>query len=242
MECRFEKETVIPLSLCDDTGRLSVQGVFSVFMDLAAEHAELIELGADKLAEKGVFWLTVRTKIHITERPKMMAKVRGCTWPEAPGRVRCNRFYALCDDNVTYAEGVTEWALIDVNSGKLCKASDIYIPGTVFSQEKPDVAPFDKIPDSFDEAQKIDEYRIRSSDIDLGHHMNNSAYVRALLGAVSCKELGERNILGAEVVFKQPCYEGDVLSIYRRDTDSGFDMAMAAPDGRMAILARFAAK
>ena len=88
MECRFEKQTVIPLSLCDSRGRLSVHSVFGIFMDLAAEHAELIGLGADSMAERNMFWLTVRTKIRISKLPKMMTPVIGCTCPESPGRER----------------------------------------------------------------------------------------------------------------------------------------------------------
>ena len=242
MECRFEKETVIPLSLCDISGRLSVHNVFGMFMDLAAEHAEIIGLGADRMAERNMFWLTVRTKIRVSHLPKMMTSVTGCTWPETPGRVRCNRHYTLkCAEQIC-AEGVTEWAIIDTNNGKLCKASDIYIDGTVFSDKKTDVEPFEKIPDDFSAADVIGTYRISSSDIDLGRHMNNAAYVRALLGAISCNELETLNITDAEVVFKHPCYEGDVLSICRRNSDTGFDMAMLLPDGTAAVVARFKTK
>ena len=239
MECRFEKETVIPLSLCDISGRLSVHNVFGMFMDLAAEHAEIIGLGADRMAERNMFWLTFRTKIRVSHLPKMMTSVTGCTWPETPGRVRCNRHYTLkCAEQIC-AEGVTEWAIIDTNNGKLCKASDIYIDGTVFSDKKTDVEPFEKIPDDFSGADVIGTYRISSSDIDLGRHMNNAAYVRALLGAISCTELETLNITDAEVVFKHPCYEGDLLSICRRSFDGGFDMAMLLPDGTAAAVARF---
>ena len=242
MECRFEKQTVIPLSLCDSRGRLSVHSVFGIFMDLAAEHAELIGLGADSMAERNMFWLTVRTKIRISKLPKMMTPVIGCTWPESPGRVRCNRHYTLrCAEQIC-AEGVTEWAIIDTNNGKLCKASEIYIDGTVFSDKKADVEPFEKIPDDFSAADDVGTHRISSSDIDLGRHMNNSAYVRALLGAVSCNELETLNITDAEVVFRHPCYEGDVLSIRRRSFDGGFDMAMLLPDGTAAVVARFKTK
>ena len=55
----------------------------------------------------------------IIDAPSMMSRVMASTWPEAPGRVRCNRYYSLKDQDRVYAEGVTEWAVIDVNSGKL---------------------------------------------------------------------------------------------------------------------------
>ncbi|MBQ2865876.1 MAG: hypothetical protein IJE90_05095 [Clostridia bacterium] len=242
MECIFEKETVIPLSLCDNCGRLSVHNVFTVFMDLAAEHAELIEVGADRLAQRGMFWLTVRTKVHINSRPLMMSRVQAETWPEAPGRIRCNRHYSLRDAEQVYAEGVTEWAVIDVNTGKLCKASDIYRADTVYSQRKAEVKPFEKISEDFESARYLGSHTVNSADIDLGQHMNNAAYVRAMMGFIPCRELEELDITDAEVVFRAPCYEGNELSVYRRDFDGGFDLGMLLPDGKAVCLARFTAK
>ena len=242
MECRFEKNIRIPLSWCDNRGGMSVNSIFTLFMDMAAEHAEDIELGAEKMAERGMFWLTAKTKIHINRRPKMMETATAATWPEAPGRIRCNRFYELYTGETVLAEGITEWAIIDVNTGKLCRASDIYMQGTCFSEKKANVEPFEKIPEDFSGGEILGTYRIRSTDIDLGQHMNNAAYVRAMMGVLSCAELENTNVTDAEVVFKTPCYEGNELTIYRRPTENGFDIGMLLHDGRTAAAARFKTK
>ena len=45
MENRYRGQWIVPLSHCDETGRLSVQGALGEFMDIAALHAEQIGVG-----------------------------------------------------------------------------------------------------------------------------------------------------------------------------------------------------
>ena len=49
--------------MCDNTGGIGIPAIFSLFMDLATEHGAMIKMGAEDLAEKGLFWLTVKTKV-----------------------------------------------------------------------------------------------------------------------------------------------------------------------------------
>ena len=67
----YQKNLIISPSNADLTGKLSYPAAFSIFMDLAAEHAELLGLGSAAMAEKNRFWLTVKTKILFYSRPGM---------------------------------------------------------------------------------------------------------------------------------------------------------------------------
>jgi len=62
MECKLEKQVSVALSMCDNTGKLAIPHIFSLFMDLAAEHGDTIGVGMDVLSQKGLFWLTVKPK------------------------------------------------------------------------------------------------------------------------------------------------------------------------------------
>jgi acyl-ACP thioesterase len=219
MKCKMDKEITVLPSLCDNTAKLSVPSIVSLFMDLASEHAPKIGLGADVLAEKDMFWITVRTKISIIERPTMPDTVLASTWPEAPGRIRCNRYYKLSSDNKDLALGKTEWAIIDKNSGRPVRISDIYPEGIEHIEDNLSLEAFSKISEDISTCEKIYSYHIRSTDIDLAQHMNNAAYIRALFGALSSEELEEMNIKGLEVNFRTPCYEGERLDIYKRDKE-----------------------
>lgn len=239
MKCQLQKPYTVLTSVCDHNARLSIPAIFSLFMDLASEHAAAIGLGADKLSEKGMFWLTVRTKLQIGTRPHLTQTVDAITWPEAPGRARCNRYYTLTDPNGDLlVSGKTEWAIIEVESGKLCRIADIYpsdldhLPDTVCDE------PFARIPEDFSDAEVIGSYTVRSTDIDLGQHMNNAAYPRALFGLFSCAETDAMNIREIEVTFRTPCFEGETLTVCRRAVDGATEYGMIRPDGKAAALFR----
>ncbi len=97
---------------------------------------------------------------------------------------------------------------------------------------------FVRIKDRFSEADKYAEYTVRSTDIDIGHHMNNAKYVQALLGTFSNKELREMQPKSFDVIFRNSVYEGDVLNFYKQPgIDGGFDIRVArASDDMTALL------
>ena len=71
--------------------------------------------------------------------------------------------------------------------------------------------------------------------------MNNAAYVRALLGALSTEELKTLHTGRMDVIFRSPCFEGETLSLERRKSESGLDLRFVK-DGGTALLARIESK
>ena len=236
MNMKLDKSVVIPISLCDRDGKLSYPAHFSVFMDMASEHGPQIGLGLDDPAMKDLFWLTVKTKIRVYDRPNMLRQVNVSTWPEKPGRVRTNRLYTIKDGDNLLAEGKTEWALINTVTGKLVRFDSVYPKDLVHIDAPVSVSPFSKISEDFDEDQCIGSYTVCATDIDIGQHMNNAAYLRALFGMLTNDLLKGRDIFEMEAVFKTPCYEGEVLKVYCRE-EGGMQLAMKKPDGTTALVA-----
>lgn len=238
MKSVFSKDLTVLTSACDDRGILSVPAVFALFMDAATEHADRLGVGFPVLAARDLFWLTVKTRIRFFRRPAMMEHVTVTTWPEAPGKLRCDRDYRLTAGEEILAEGKTEWAVWEVKTGRLHPAADVFPPDLV--SDRPPVwdDPFARIDEDFSRAEDLGEYTVRSTDVDLGGHMNNAAYVRALAGAFSCKAWNALQIREMDVVFRHPCFEGERLGIRMRRTDAETDLAMVRCDGAIALLAR----
>ncbi|MBQ5312478.1 MAG: PspC domain-containing protein [Oscillospiraceae bacterium] len=57
MQNRLERQIRIPLSTADNTNRIGIVGIFNTFMDLATEHGDMLGVGMDKLADKGLIWV-----------------------------------------------------------------------------------------------------------------------------------------------------------------------------------------
>ena len=239
MNSKFSAKTLIFPSSCDRTGKLSIPAVFSLFMDVAATHAERIGCGADALAEKDIFWITTKTKVLLHRMPSMMEEVTVETWPEKPGRIRCNRYYLLKKGDEILAEGVSEWAIINRTSGKLVAPIGVYDESFEFLSDTVCDASFEKIGEDFEDCRLIEDYTVRSTDIDLGRHMNNAAYVRALFGAVSCDEIERAAINEVQIVFKSQSFEGEKLTICGRKTDIGAELGILHADGRVAAAVKF---
>lgn len=238
MKNKMQRELFVPLSHCDNTSRLSVPFMFNMFMDIATDHANELHLSSKDLGED-MFWLATRTKIIVNRRPQMSEKVTLCTWPQKAVRVRANRHYTISDSNGVAVLGKTEWAVINTATGKLQRLNDIYGEDFEFCEDVSCEESFARISDNFDDAEVFAQYKICSNDIDVGQHMNNAAYIRALFSLFSCEELSVSNVKEIDITYKNQSYEGETLTVKVRKTDDGaFEYGMIKPDNTVAAVVR----
>lgn len=233
----YERPLTILPSMCDATAKLGVPNAFALFMDLATEHAETLGIGMNGLMKQGLFWLTVRTRIRFIDRPALTETVTLRTWPEKPERSRCNRDYAILRGDRIIVAGKTEWMIMNLKTNRLHPVDGVFPADLEILEDKVLPEPFARMTDDFDGADSLGSYTVRSTDIDLGGHMNNAAYVRAIAGAFSSKEWQAMDIREMEVAFRSPCFEGDTLEIQRRANDAGTDVRLSR-DGKTIVLAR----
>lgn len=231
--------SVLP-SNCDFQRRLGIYETFRIFMDIANEHEKRLSAGQTALMDKGLFWLTVKTRIKFNRRPFMDSVMKAETWPYKVGSFLSDRCYRLSDENGIIAEGITQWAILDIKDGNLSCISDMFADRMELSEDRLSFSDFPRINvcKNMDNVKKT--YTVSSSDIDMGLHMNNTAYIRAMLGLFSVKELKEMEIKDVTVIFKKSAHEGDVLSMPVVRTDSIIDTGLYFSDGSPAVLARIA--
>ena len=225
-----ESELMIPMSSCDAAGRLSVHDTFGMFMDAAAVHAQELGVGIQDLLRRDLFWLTVKTRVVFHERPGRGETVTLRTWPEPPGHIRANRSYELRRGEKLLISGKTEWAVMNTKTGAVVPMEGVYPVRIAFPEQSACPEAFARIAGGMEGEPPYDEYRVRSTDIDIGGHMNNTAYVRMLMGSFTGAELRAMHIRSVDVVFREPCYEQDRLLLRRRQTDNGLDITAARGD------------
>ena len=225
-------------SQTDFVNRLGYYETFRMFMDLANSHAEKLGIDQFTLMNRNLFWLTVKTRIRFYRRPLMSDTVEGQTWPLKPGSLRTDRCYRLCDSQGPLAEGRTEWAIMDLSKGRLANLTEIFPQDLVFNEESFPIEDFPRIVPADGSYEIKGTYMVTSSDIDMGQHMNNAAYVRALIGMFSVQELKDMDIKEITVVFKTSAHEGDVLSMPFRRTGNTMETGLYFQDGKPSLLAQ----
>lgn len=224
---KYEMQRQIGPSICDASGKLSHAEAFGLFMDIASFHAEQIGVGLGAMAQKNLFWLTVKTQVNFIRRPQMLQDVTLETWPEQPDKMRGNRSYIMrCGEDVILT-GKTEWAVINTATHKLVPLEGIYPAELCFENGTAAPEPFARITDHFEGIEPYAEYQVRSTDIDVGGHMNNTAYVRMIMGSLSNEERKALPIRRMDVIFRASCYEGDALSFRRKETEDGLDIRVS---------------
>ena len=125
-----------------------------------------------------------------------------------------------------------------MNSGRLANLKELFPKELVFNEEPFSIEDFPRIMPYDDSFVLKDTYKVLSSDIDMGQHMNNVAYVRALMGMFSVEELKDMDIREITVIFKTSAHENDVLSMMYKKDGNILDCGFYFEDGKPSLLAK----
>lgn len=232
----FVREFSVQSSQVDAQGRMSIAGMFDLFMDMASSHAELLDVGFDAMHGRRAYWVAVRTRLCMHGRPRLQERVTARTWPGKPGAVKCDRFYTIARDGAVLAEGRTEWVGQNIDTGRVMKVGDFGYP--LAMEHRPERVcdgPFTRFREQPAPENLCMTYTVGSRDIDMGRHMNNVAYIRMLLGSFTVAELEAMDAAEAEVSYAMACREGETLSVYRRQDEEGWHFLVQKPDGTAAV-------
>ena len=224
MQQVYEERFVIGPSSCDAERLLSHHAAFNLLQDVATNHATQLGIGLNDLEKRSLYWLIVRIKMVFEQRPMIGDEVVLRTWPEKPGKLRCNRSFLLLRDGEILLRVHTEWAVFNAAAGRVEPCANIFPPQLPYDLPAACADPYARIPESFGDVEPFAEYTVTSSDIDLLGHMNNAAYPRALFGCFSVAERKATDLKCVDLVFRSPCYEGDRLVFRKREHEGGLDV------------------
>ena len=238
MSNKLVKNVKVAVSQSDSSGFMSVPGVFTLFMDMASEHGNLLDMGMDALAKKGLIWLVSKTKLKIHAKPAMFSDITASTWPGEAARIRSNRYYKMEQDGNLIMEAKNEWAIFRPATGKLEKMSEIY-PDDL--QICPDVVcedAFLKLKDDYDDCIENYSYTVLSTDLDTSCHMNNVNYIRVVFGVFTSRQLAQMDISDVDIAYKNQCYEGEQLTLKKKNVEDGYEIGVFKADGTAGALVK----
>ncbi len=210
--------------------------ILGIFLTLATEHGTELNVGMKNLAERGCMWIVSKTKLHFNSLTKNGCEVTATTWPTAPGRIRCNRYYTLSDEKGIIAEGKSEWAILETATGRPKKLDSLYPNEVELLTDVVCDEPFLRLNGDFSDTESFKEYVVSSDDIDANNHMNNVAYVRAVLQHFPTELINDKKVTDLEIQYKAQCYEGEKLLFKSIEADKGYEIGIIKEDGTTAVV------
>ena len=219
MDNLFSIESTVKPSMCDFSGRLGEANILDTFMDIAALHAEKLGCGQGSMIMDGKFWLTLKTRVTFYRLPAMNENITVSTWPDAPERIFCIRNYRISRGDETLVLGKTQWAVLNRATGRLDRTADVYPEGVEYNDHGGDKELFETVTDNMFASEPFAEYTVKSTDIDIGGHMNNVAYFRAFQGLFTTEERRSRPLRTLEIQFRNQCFEGETLMFSKFGAD-----------------------
>ncbi len=217
----FSRKLQIMSSMCDYNSKLSIPCTLDIFQNITSMHMDSMDIGPEGMDRRRYYWVITKMRLYINSLPKMREKVEALTWMMPPDRLRCERGYVITAGNEVLVHGRSMWSALSRTGRRPVQMKEFYPNLDYAGTEKyPANKPFGRPEKNFDESEEIGKYIVRSIDIDLGYHMNNVNYVRALLGVFSTEEIEKMNISELEFHYIHQVYEGETLRFVKRSRSS----------------------
>lgn len=237
MENIHRVEQKIAMSMCDFRYRLGIAQAAGLFMDAATEHSAELGVGLDVIGEKGYFWLAARAKYRFYRFPDALEEICVTTWPAKVRCGICNRYYRMTAQDELLAEGRTEWAVFNRRIGRIDTNPDEIFSAMPYREETACDGRMARVNRDFSADRKLGTYKVQSVDIDVGQHMDNVNYIRAILAMFSTRQLAEMDVRELEISYISQSMEGEELSIFERETEEGMQFGVFHEDGSISAAA-----
>jgi acyl-ACP thioesterase len=208
--------------------KLRWSSLTNMLIQVAANHAELLEWGVD-LIKYNLVWVLSGMQIQLDEYPKWNEEVLIKTWTKG-----INRLFYLRDFIISNAEGkqigraTSNWLLIDIDKRRP-KLHDIN--SEVFKQNLDKHAIKDFVPKlAFTAKGEVEtDFRVRFSDIDLNKHLTTTRYIDWVFDSYQLSQLIERMPRQLTLNFIKEVIFDEKIKMYRSKVSDNTDQFQLFP-------------
>jgi acyl-CoA thioesterase FadM len=121
---RFTTSFQVPSWDCGPLGRMFPVAMLRYFQESAVRHSDAEAGIFDRVLEHGLFWVMAGIRMNLGVLPLRGEKVSVTTWHAGGSRLLFYRGYtARGEDGRTLAAGVSSWALVNIETRRMVRAS-----------------------------------------------------------------------------------------------------------------------
>ncbi|MDN6162464.1 MAG: thioesterase [Atopostipes sp.] len=208
----YEKEMIIPHYLTDRYGRVNLQDLMNVFIEVSGE--QTAQLDMPDISERGLRWIITQYNIQIERMPKASEKVRIRTFIEEHNRIFTYREFELYDKNDELLVHVlTVFALMN-DKRKLSRIPSDLAEG-IGSKESKRIRRLKRpeLPE-INGKKRHKNYQVGYYDIDSNFHANNSMYFIWMLETLGDEFLSRHDIVEGNIIYEKEIYMDEEVESY----------------------------
>ena len=195
--------------LVDYHKELSLFGLLSLIQEAAWEHADQLGYGYQAMLEKDLIWALIRQKMHIAQWPKWGAEVRVRSWLRPLEGLMVTRDLQFWNGPQLFCEATALYLMLGQTHRRPAPAP--MQTGDFYSGERGPYDPEKILPRLG--LLPLARFPIRTSDLDMHAHVNNTRIGQWLFDAVPAQAHEQQCIDSYEVDFQAEMHAGETISL-----------------------------
>lgn len=210
----YTQKRVITSAFIDSAVKLGIAQAVLMVQDNLTECFYKMHCDGVYFKELGMFWVFTKSKLQFFKRPDWRETIEATTFPVQNAGMRTNVNTVLKSlDGETLVIANQEACVLDLNTHRPVPLAKTPFPKEGFPEKvfTKDFEKFD-LPDS--DFKEVYEQVIRSSNIDMSHHLNNIEYIKFALNVFSEEYLLAHEVDQLEVHYTGESKENQLLKIF----------------------------
>ncbi len=216
----------------DFNGFLSPTGHLRYMQDASNCHMEAVGPSYDELLEKHLSFILSRQKLQVYEPVFSHDEITVSTWATVSHGVTFERCYRIEKEGRVAAEVSSVWALLNTETGRLCRAADSGISYGSDEAIKMDMPRRLAAPETL---EKLGERVVSYTDADKNMHMNNTRYADLVWGYLP--ELKNKRVKTLDLFYVSEAPLGEKLEVFGGFSGDGYYVKTVRSDGKVNIQA-----
>lgn len=156
----------------------SILSISNYLQEAAGNHAFALGVAIDQLSVQNLSWVLSRLRVHMNTYPKWRDEVRITTWPCGVERLFAYRDFEIHDaDGQRLGAATSAWLLLDIRKRRPARMLDVVRNFAVTDRARAFGDGFGARLAPSPRAEIERTFRVRLSDLDINHHVNNVNYI-----------------------------------------------------------------
>ena len=228
---KITRNVIIESHEADFLSQANIITLFSHTLDTAGYASNGRAYSIDTLQEQGLSWVLSRFAIEVNRYPKQFEEITIETWIEDINKLVSTRNFQIFDQNrELIAQACSLWSMIDQNTRRPVNLLETLYKDAPVLAEANDMERPVRILEV--KGEKVDEVKVRYSDIDFNQHVNSARYIKWQLDSYNLDTFKEKQVKRFDINFVQEVFFGEKLEVYKEEKENMHFFDLKNENGR----------